>query len=38
VYGKNIPSVFLIPFLWFLFPAKTKIVKNYDSEFSDEEQ
>ena len=38
VYGKNIPSVFLIPFLWFLFPAKTKIVKNYDLAFSDEQE
>tara|TARA_B110001452_G_scaffold25970_1_gene20398 strand:+ start:57 stop:965 length:909 start_codon:yes stop_codon:yes gene_type:complete len=29
-FGKNLPSLFIIPFLWFFFPAKPRAeVKNY---------
>tara|TARA_B100001093_G_scaffold189183_2_gene181749 strand:- start:14 stop:943 length:930 start_codon:yes stop_codon:yes gene_type:complete len=30
-YGKNIPSVFLIPLLWFFFPAKSEAKSVIDS-------
>lgn len=36
-YGKNIPSMFLLPLLWFFFPAKPKKKEKIDLSFGEQE-
>jgi hypothetical protein len=36
-YGKNIPSLFLIPLLWFFFPAKPKTETDKNAQFTEQE-
>ena len=36
-YGKNIPSLFLIPLMWFFFPAKPKIKNKKYAQINEQE-
>lgn len=36
-YGKNIPSLFLIPLLWFFFPAKPKTDTEKNGQITEQE-
>ena len=37
-YGKNIPTMFLIPVLWFFFPAKPKPTAILDGQKGEQEE
>jgi len=36
-YGKNIPSMFLIPLMWFFFPSRTKEFEDTDVHLTEQE-